>query len=235
MTLRGTDVRWTDAEWQARVARTPERVSPNVAIRPLVQDTLLPTAAYVAGPGEAAYYAQLTPVYARFGIPMPAIVPRLSLTLVEPGVQKVLDRYALTLADLRGPVDTLWTRLALTDSDVPGAFADARDRAGRLAADLERLAAGVDGSLDGAAGAFRAALGHAVDRLETKTVRVEKRHHADVLARIERARAALWPAGALQERALSPLQPVALHGPDVFRKVVAAVPFDPTVHHVVEM
>ena len=47
-----------------------------------------------AGPGEAAYYAQLTPVYAAFGVPMPAIVPRISLTLVEPGVRKVLDRGA---------------------------------------------------------------------------------------------------------------------------------------------
>ena len=237
VTLRGTDERWTDAEWQARVARSPERVSPNVAIRPLVQDTLLPTAAYVAGPGEAAYYAQLAPVYARFGVPMPAIVPRLSLTLVETGVRKVLDRYGLTLADLRGPIGALWTRLALaaSDADVPGTFADARDRAEHLADDLERLAAEVDGSLDGAAAAARQALRHALGRLETKTIRVEKRHHADVLARLERARAALWPAGALQERALSPLQPVALHGADVFQRVVAAVPFDPTVHHVVEM
>ncbi len=235
VTLRGTDIRWTDAEWQAHVARSPERVSPNVAIRPLVQDTLLPTVAYVAGPGEAAYYAQLTPVYARFGIPMPAIVPRLSLTLVEPGVRKILDRYGLDLADLRGGVDALWKRLALAASDVPGTFADARAQAERLADDLERLAATIDGSLDGAAGAFRAAVGHAVDRLETKTVRVEKRHHADILARLERARAALWPAGALQERALSPLQIVALHGIDALAAIVSSVPFDPTVHHVVDL
>ncbi len=166
---------------------------------------------------------------------MPAIVPRLSLTLVEPGIQKILDRYSLDLADLRGGTDALWKRLALVASDVPGAFADARAQAERLADDLERLAAAIDGSLDGAAGAFRAAVGHAVDRLETKTVRVEKRHHADILARLERARAALWPAGALQERALSPLQVVALHGIEALPAAVAAVPFDPTVHHVVEL
>ncbi len=237
VTLRGTAVRWTDAEWHTRVARTPERVSPNVVLRPLVQDTLLPTAVYIAGPGEAAYYAQLTPVYARFGVPMPAIVPRLSLTVVEPGVRKVLDRYGLDVPDLRGDLQALWKRLALaaSDTDIGGPFADARRTMERLTDDLERLAGGVDASLDGAAGAFREATRHALDRLELKTVRVEKRRHADILARLDRARAALWPAGALQERALSPLQIVALHGTDAFPALVGAVPLDSTVHHVVEM
>ena len=235
--LRGTHVRWTPAEWQTRVARTPARVSPNVVLRPLVQDTLLPTAAYVAGPGEASYYAQLTPVYARFGVPMPAIVPRLSLTLVEPGVQKVLDRYGLGVPDLKGDLAPLWRRLALdaSDASLDGAFAEARADAEALATRLERLAARVDASLDGASGAFRAAVRHALDRLETKTVRVEKRHHADVLARLERAQAALWPAGALQERALSPLQVVARHGLAALPEIVGAVPLDPAVHHVVEL
>ena len=226
-------MRWTQAEFEARVSEAPERVSPNVVLRPLVQDTLLPTAAYVAGPGEAAYYAQTAPVYARFGVPMPAVVPRLGLTLVEPGIAKILDRYGLSVADLSGDVHALWRRLALDASDLDAAFASARDRALALADDLERLAADVDASLAGAAGAFRAALGHAVDRIESKTVRVEKRRHDDVRARLDRARAALWPAGALQERALSPLHVVALHGTEALSGFVEAVPLDPSVHHVV--
>ncbi|HEX9950934.1 MAG TPA: bacillithiol biosynthesis cysteine-adding enzyme BshC, partial [Rubricoccaceae bacterium] len=235
VTLRGTGIRWTDAEWTQRVAGHPQHVSPNVVLRPLVQDTLLPTAAYVAGPGEAAYYAQLTPVYAAFGVPMPAIVPRLSLTLVEPGVRKVLDRDGLGVPDLRGRLDGLWARLALADSDIPGAFADARRDAEALADRLDRATASVDGSLAGAAGAARQALRDAVARLETKTVRVEKRRHADVRARLDRAQAALWPGGALQERALSPLQIVALHGLSALPDAVSAVPLDSSMHHVVDL
>ncbi len=243
VTLRGTDVRWTDAEWAARVAATPERVSPNVVLRPLVQDTLLPTAAYVAGPGEAAYYAQIAPVYAAFGVPMPAIVPRLSLTLVEPGVRRTLDRDGLGVPDFHGGpgsspeqvLHALWSRLALAGTDVPAAFADARRDADALAARLDALAAGVGGSLAGASGAMRTALLHAVDRMEAKTVRVERRRHDDVRARLARAQTALWPGGTLQERALAPLQLVARHGPDVFERVVNAVPFDTAVHHVVDL
>ena len=235
--LRGTAVRWTAAEWHRRVARTPERVSPNVVLRPLVQDTLLPTAVSIAGPGEAAYYAQLTPVYARFGVPMPAIVPRASVTVVEPGVRRTLDRYGLDVPDLRRDLDATWKRLALAESDagIETAFAETRAALDASASRLDALAAAVDGSLAGAAGAFRQAVRHALERFEAKTVRVEKRRHGDVLARLERARAALWPAGTLQERALSPLSLVARHGPDVFRKVVAAVPPDSSVHHVVDI
>ncbi len=235
VTLRGTDVRWTAAEWRARVAAHPERVSPNVVLRPLVQDTLLPTVAYVAGPGEAAYYAQIAPVYAAFGVPMPAIVPRLSLTLVEPGVRRTLGRYGLDVPDLRGDLNPHWSRLALAGTDVPAAFADARRDADALTARLDALAADVGGSLAGASGAMQAAIRKAIDRMESKTVRVERRRHDDVRARLARAQTALWPGGTLQERALAPLQLVALHGPDVFTRVIDAVPFDPTVHHVVDL
>ncbi|MDT0633233.1 bacillithiol biosynthesis protein BshC [Rubrivirga litoralis] len=213
----------------------PWRFSPNVVLRPLVQDVLLPTAAYVAGPGEAAYFAQLGPVYERFGVPMPVVEPRLSLTVVEPSVAKVLDRYGLDVADLSGDLAALWRRLALeaSDADLDGVFADARARLSGVLTDLEAVALNVGGELSGAAGAARAAVDHAVDRLETKTVRVEKRAHADVRARLERAQAALWPGGALQERALGPLGVVARHGVGALADLVGAVPLDASAHYVV--
>lgn len=235
--LRGTDQRFSLADLLARVEAEPERFSPNVVLRPLVQDTLLPTAAYVAGPGEAAYFAQLGPVYERFGVPMPAIEPRLSLTAVEPGVAKTLDRYGLGVADVSGDLQPLWRRLALdaSDVDLDGAFADARRRAEAALADLEAVVTRVDASLDAAAGAARARVEGALGRLETKTVRVEKRHHDVLRQRLERAQALLWPAGALQERTLSPLHAVALHGVGGPAALARAVPLDASVHHTVRL
>ena len=217
------------------LAAPPERFSPNVVLRPLVQDTLLPTAAYVAGPGEAAYFAQLGPVYERFGVPMPVVEPRLSLTVVEPGIAKVLDHYDLALGDLSGDLAGLWRRLALaeSDTDLDAAFADARARLGAVMDDLEVVAKHVGGELEGASGAARAATENAVDRLETKTVRVEKRGHQTIRERLERAQAALWPGGAVQERALGPLSVVARHGVGALRALVGAVPLDASSHYVV--
>ena len=77
---RGTGEVLSAEDLLARIEAAPETISPNVVLRPLFQDVLLPTAAYVAGPGEAAYFAQLDPVYERFGVAMPVVAPRLGLT-----------------------------------------------------------------------------------------------------------------------------------------------------------
>ena len=214
----------------AEVARaTPERLSPNVVLRPVLQDALFPTVAYVAGPGETAYFAQLGGVYRRFGVAMPAVVPRLSVTLVGPGVAKVLDRYGLGVPELRPGVDRLWARLTLdaADVDLPAAFADARAAALSALAPVAPLATDLDASLDAAVGAARARIERAVDRLEAKTLRVQRRRHADIRARLARAHAALWPTGTLQERAANPLAFAARHGLDVFTRVADALPDPP--------
>ena len=91
--LRDTGAVIAPAALLRMVQESPEQFSPNVALRPVVQDTLFPTLAYVAGPGELTYFAQLRPVYAAFGVPMPAIVPRASLSLLDPRVVQLLDRF----------------------------------------------------------------------------------------------------------------------------------------------
>ena len=219
----------------------PDALSPNVVLRPVMQDVLFPTAAYVAGPGETAYFAQLRGVYARFGVPMPAIVPRLSVTLVSPGIGKILDRYDLTLPDLRDGVDPHWKRLAMeaSDTDFQAAFARARRSADAETDRLKTLATEIDTSLGSAAEAARAALHRALARLETKTVRVQKRRHDDVRARLARAHAALWPRGTLQERAANPFTFAATLGPDAFRLIADALDarddFDTDRHWIVDV
>ena len=235
LAVRGTDQTLRPADLLRQLEAAPESFSPNVVLRPLVQDTLLPTAAYVAGPGEAAYFAQLRPVYEQFGVPMPVIEPRLSLTVVEPGIGKVLDRYGLGVAEVGGDLAALWRRLALaaSDLDLEPAFAEARRQAHAVVDGLAPLAHAASPSLDGAVGAARASIRKALDRLETQAVRVEKQTHDDVRRRLERARAALWPEGHLQERALGPLGLVARHGLDALAALAEAVPLDARRHYLV--
>ena len=241
--LRGTGVRLSPDDLLAGAESDPAAFSPNVVLRPLLQDTLLPTAAYVAGPGEAAYFAQLDPVYEAFDVPMPVIEPRLSLTVVEPGVAKVLDRYDLAVPDLAArpggdAAETLhafWRRLALdaSDVDLEAAFGAAR---AAVRASVEAVgpgAAQVDASLASSVGAAEKKMEKALDALEAKVVRLEKRNHETVRQRLARAQAALWPDGALQERRLGPLGVVARHGLGALAALVDAVPLDATAHYLV--
>src|SRR5690606_27641820 len=125
--LRGTASVLPKADLLARLDAAPEAVSPGVVLRPVMQDLLFPTAAYVGGPGEVAYFAQLRPVYEAFGVPMPVLYPRASLTLVPQKVRRILDRYGLALPDLRGDLSALHRRLALerADADLAAPFAEA--------------------------------------------------------------------------------------------------------------
>lgn len=234
VTLRGTGRTIGRDALAEQIQQSPETLSPNVVLRPLLQDTLLPTAAYVAGPGEAAYFAQLGPVYRLFGVPMPVIAPRLSLTIIEPSVGKVLDRYSLAVADLGGDPAALWRRLALdaSDLDLEAAFAAAEATVVGALDALGASVTAVDASLDQALGAARARAVKALHRLEMKTVRLEKRNHDVVRQRLARARAALWP-GAPQERVLGPLGVVARHGLGALPALVEAVPLDAFAHALV--
>ena len=84
----------------ARASAEPQAFSPNVLLRPLVQDTIFPTVCYIAGPNELAYHAQLRSVYESFGLPMPLIHPRATATILDSAAIRVLKRYRVPFEDL---------------------------------------------------------------------------------------------------------------------------------------
>src|SRR4029079_3921352 len=90
-------------EWsaaRAMFAAAQREFSPNVLLRPIYQDALFPTVAYVGGPSEISYFAQLAPVYARGGLPMPVIYPRTSVTLLNARADRDLDAFGLSVEDV---------------------------------------------------------------------------------------------------------------------------------------
>ncbi|MFQ5791422.1 MAG: bacillithiol biosynthesis cysteine-adding enzyme BshC, partial [Acidobacteriota bacterium] len=89
----------------------PERFSPNVLLRPLFQDSLLPTLAYVAGPNELAYFAQLAAVYRHFEVPMPLIVPRASFTILDKPHARFIRRYGVRFDELKANDESLLNRI----------------------------------------------------------------------------------------------------------------------------
>src|SRR5207244_1907698 len=113
--VRGTRRVLSVAEARQWLAKEPAAWSPGVLLRPLVQDHLLPTAAYLGGPAEVAHHAQITPSYAHFGIPHPVIAPRPSLTIVEPPQQRALEAEAIDLPDLQVDPEALLTNWARQD------------------------------------------------------------------------------------------------------------------------
>jgi bacillithiol synthase len=235
--LRNGDRRFTREQILAELDRHPERFSPNVVTRPLMQDYLLPTAYYVAGPGEIAYFAQYKGVYQWAEIPMPGIFPRMSATLVEPKVMKVLDRHDLDLPDLCGGVDRLFSELVrrAEGNGVADAFKAFNRDIHRGISALKPEVEAVDPSLGKTVEATRAGVAKEIERLEERVFRAQKRQHDELRVQLEKAAVNLVPHGKLQERVLSPIYYFNKFGLDVIDRLLEDLSLDTTRHQVLEL
>ncbi len=195
------------------IADDPGSVSPNVLLRPVVESVLFPTLAYVGGPGELAYFAQLRGLFRRHGIDMPVVAPRGSLLVVENKVRKVLEKFGLASDDVRDP-EALLSRLARDrlPEDVRDAVGSWRGAVESMGTELADAAASVDPALRGAVMKARNSGLAALGSLEKKIVRAAKRNAETTRAQIAKAQVNLWPAGRPQDRILCSLQYLMKHG-----------------------
>ncbi len=217
--LKGTRHFIPPEELQRIAMETPELLSPNVVLRPLVQDSLLPTVAYVAGPSEIAYHAQLAPLYQHFGIVQPVLFPRASATIVEERVQRVLEKYGLDVSDLFGDTSQLTQRVVqqIAEINLDEMFARAT---GGLSEALNELKFGlgeVDPTLTGALENAIGKITTTVNLLKDKSITAQKRQHETAVRQIEKAVSGVLPGGSLQERQLNILHFLNKYGPDVVR------------------
>ena len=235
--LRDRDVAYTRDELLDLLDAEPGRFSPNVVLRPLVQDWLLPTAAYVAGPGEIAYFGQYKGVYEWAGVPMPIIYPRASVSLVESKVQKVIDRYGFDVAALDEDCGRLFQQIVLDEMeiDVGVVFKEAMRHVHEAINSLKPEIEKVDRTLVGTAEATRAALLKEMDKLQARVVRAEKQQHEAVCQQLEKAQANLYPGGTPQERAITVLYFLNKYGLDLLARLRRTLDLDTSAHQVVEL
>ena len=192
----------------------PSTLSPNVLLRPIVERAILPTVAYMAGPGELAYFAQVSAVAAALGAEQPLALPRWSCTILEPRVVRVLERLGLERSEL---ADSAAPERRIAEQALPPAAHDvialAKAQADTLGKSLSSLAAG-QGLIDS-----RIAEGHArraswlAERLERRILAAVKRRETDAMFALGTARASLYPFGTRQERALNLIPLLARYGP----------------------
>jgi len=199
-------------------------LSPNVLLRPVVERALLPTVAYMAGPGELAYFAQVSAVSTALSVAMPFALPRTSLRITTPAVQATL-RGLDTTAD--GVRDTTAIVRELSTSATPDAAMDAltalRAQVQRTASAIRHADAAVEpAAVDGAV----AQLTHRVDRLERRVLAASKRRITDQLRRVAQAQSLLWPHGSPQERVVNPLPWLARYGTPLLEQMQQACDAD---------
>lgn len=202
---RRSGQRFTLDEVRVLADRAPERFSPNVLLRPVVEAALLPTVAYVGGPGELAYLAQATPLYEALGVAPQVPMPRWSGLAVEARVRRVLDKYALSPDDLREPEGQLEQRLVRDAMPelAATALAALRDAIQREYPRLRDAAASVDPTLRRPVESAMHAAVTGVQDLEKRILAHLKRQDDILVRQLGNTRRSLYPLGKPQERVLS--------------------------------
>jgi len=208
-------------ELRRRAERHPELFIPKVSLRPVVQDYLFPTAAYIAGPAEIAYLAQLLPLYRQLGVTPPAVIPRLSVTLIESKVRKVLDKYNFTPEQLRLGADPLIHQLLSADpsNDPVSLFAGARRKWEEINDELMGGMMAIDPTLEHTVEKTMERQRQGLDLLEVKAREAIQRKHETLVAQVRKACVNLMPGGQLQERRYSLPYYLARYGRSLSLKV----------------
>ncbi len=215
--------------------RDPERFSPNVTLRAVVQDYLLPTIAYFGGAAEIAYFAQSGEVYRLLERPATPILHRASMTIVESTTGRTLERYKLELSDFFEGLEQLLARIVEEHlgAETSQAFDRTEDCVNR---DLDKLRENlrtIDPTLADALETGRRKINYQLNGLRTRFHRAQLNRDQAVHRQIERAFQCLYPEKTLQERRINITSLVARHGQYVVDWIYDAINLGSSDHEVV--
>ncbi len=213
---------YSTAQLLAILDSAPERLSPNALLRPVFQDTLLPTAAYIGGPAEIAYFAQSAVLYQAILGRITPVLPRLSATLLEPAIATVMDKDEIQLPDAMTTPEALAQRL--------GARAMPIEAKRRLAASgnameteltaLTAYLAGMDASLGRAAEVSGSKMRYQMNRLRRMAATFELQKEASLRRHAEAITLNVFPTGHPQERVLAGVWFLARYGEGLIDRLV---------------
>ncbi len=183
----------------------PERMSMNVVMRPLVQDTILPTVAYVAGPGEIAYFAQLSAAYDWANLQMPAIIPRISLTLAEDRFEKLVQKHNTSLEALIEYDGELVRELLQSKHEevITDTFIVTNDQLEKAIEGLRNIVESTDASLAASLTTLKGKTLTQLKDFSSKVLAAERKKNQAAKQQFEKALNVLLPDGQLQEREIN--------------------------------
>ena len=227
----------TQDELITEIDEHPERFSPNVLLRPIVQDYLLPTLAYTGGAAETAYFAQAGAVYKVLAGRVTPILPRFSATLIEPKMQRLLEKHGLAITDVFAGPEELRKEIAAKHlpHDLQAAFDEAKksfeDNFFLVKEKLEKL----DKTLVDAAETSRSKMQHQLEKLYSQAARAEAQKGEVVSRHAELLSESLYPEKGLQERGVGGIYFLARYGSDLLHQLYQTIHTDCHDHQVIEL
>jgi bacillithiol biosynthesis cysteine-adding enzyme BshC len=218
-----------------RARSNPAEFSPNVLLRPIVQDTLFPTVCYVAGPSELAYLGQLRRVYEAFDVPMPLIQQRATATIVDSNAMRFLSKHDVPFEALRAQDEAALNELLIAQlpASVEVAIQVASDTIEQRMDALAREVPRIDATLEGATRSTLSRMQDDLKRLHAKIVQAAKRKDETLRRQFHHARAQVFPGGHPQEREIGFVTFLNRYGPALVDRLLEALPPEMGKHWVI--
>ena len=200
VTVRGTTRCHSQAELLALAAAEPERFSPNVVLRPVYQELLLPDLAYIGGGAEVAYWFQLKGVFAAFGVPFPIVLPRNSALYLSRANAGKLAKLGLTATDLFKPLPELKKQVGATLGQEEVSLAAQQQALAAAYGQVQALAQRLDASLIKTVAAEAQKAAASLAGLEKRLSKASEAKHETAYSQLAALKDKLFPEGGLQER-----------------------------------
>ncbi len=198
--ILNTELTFTEAEIKSEIENHPERFSPNVVLRPVYQEAILPNLAYTGGPAEVAYWMQLKSVFDSFQIPFPILLPRNFGMIIPNRIRHKIKKLKLNELDLFTERELLKKQITKKITAQKLNLNEERLELKEILEKIKDIAGDVDVSLAQMTEAETEKVSNALDKIEKKMMAAEKRKHSDKMRQIDEVKDYLFPSNGLQER-----------------------------------
>ncbi len=233
--LKNSKRRFQQEELMNILFENPELFSPNVVLRPVCQDYLLPTVAYVGGPSEISYFAQLKPAYVHYDITMPLIYPRASATILENKVRKFLTNFEVSFEEIFKEKILLPKVVdKLSEIKIEDEFSKILDETGRMFYDLKNTVAKIDKTLLNTADNLKDKLVSGLENYKAKLISAQAKKSETATIQISKVTNNIYPLENLQERKINVTYFLNKYSDEFVKKLFDEIDISCFKHHVIE-
>ena len=198
--INNTDIIFSADELITEIKNHPDRFSPNVVMRPLYQETILPNIAYIGGAAEVTYWMQLKSTFDFYGVDFPLVMLRNSAMLIPEKVQHKLQKLKLRTLDIFTETSTLKKAWVMANTNHNLNLNEEWESMNQIFEQLKQRIATIDATLSPSTEAVKVRLYKALQNLEKKILKAEKRNFTEAIADIDKIKQLLFPFNQLQER-----------------------------------
>ncbi|MDA0986336.1 MAG: bacillithiol biosynthesis cysteine-adding enzyme BshC [Bacteroidetes bacterium] len=235
--LKNTRQTFPMSELKELANTNPENFSTNVVLRPIYQDTILPTVAYVAGPSEICYFAQLKSVYEYFDIPMPIIYPRASITLIEKKISAISEKFNLELQNMM--LNPLELKKLITEQngevDFESLYSGLLNKMINLTNEAKFGILQIDPTLEGPLNSFVQKIVSGIQVLKEKTIQAKTNRDNVIENQYIKFLNNIFPLNQPQERVFNIIYFLNKYGPDFINWIYNEVDFELFEHQLIEI